>query len=77
MLLKEASIAATKEEESAHPLLREAKNTAEGFEVHRANILQSSSSLIFALQAKIQSFFVKDHLDQSYKIYKGIIIFKP
>ena len=76
-MLKEASLAATKEKESGHPLLRGAGNTAEGFEVHRANILQSSSSLIFALQAKIQSFFLKDHIDQSYKIYKCIIIFKP
>ena len=37
----------------------------------------SSSSLIFALQAKIQFFFVKDYLDQSYKIYKGIVIIFP
>ena len=36
MLLKKASLAATKKEESAHPLLRGAKNTVEGFEVHRA-----------------------------------------
>ena len=40
MLLKEASISALKEEDSAHPLLRGAKNTAEGFKVRRANILQ-------------------------------------
>ena len=37
---EERLLAAPKEEESAHPLLRGAKNTAEGFEVHRANILQ-------------------------------------
>ena len=40
MLLKEAFLSTTKEEEIAHPLLRGAGNTAEGFKVHRANILQ-------------------------------------
>ena len=34
------SITALKEEDSSHPLLRGAENTTEGFEVHRANILQ-------------------------------------
>jgi hypothetical protein len=34
---QEESFAALKEEGSAHPLLRGAGNTAEGFEVHRAN----------------------------------------
>ena len=37
--MEEAFLAATKEEKSAHPLLRGAENTAEGFEVHRANFL--------------------------------------
>ena len=40
LLLKKTFLAAPKEEESSHPLLRGAGNTAEGFEVHRANILQ-------------------------------------
>ena len=61
--------AALKEEGGAHTLLRGAKNTAEGFEVDRAN-LSSSTSLIFALPAKIFSFFVKESVDQSNKIYK-------
>ena len=34
-----ASLNAIKEDKSAHPLLRGAENTAEGFEVHRANNL--------------------------------------
>ena len=37
----------------------------------------SSSSLIFALQAKIHSFFVKELLDQSYKIYQDINSINP
>ena len=36
-MIEEASLAATKEDKSAQPLLRGAKNTAEGFEVHRTN----------------------------------------
>ena len=39
-MLKETFLTAPKEEESAHPLLRGAEDTTEGFEVHRANILQ-------------------------------------
>ena len=66
MLLKEASLAATKEEESAHPLLRGAGNTAEGFEVHRATFL------LHLLPRSLLSLFVKELLDQSYKIYQGI-----
>jgi len=60
--------AALKEEGSAHPLLQGAKNTAEGFEVHRANFF----ILFFpdlCSTSKDPSFFVKDSLDQSYKIY--------
>ena len=60
---------ALKEEGGAHTLLRGAGNTAEGFKVDRAN-LSSSISLIFALLAKISSFFVKEPIDQSNKIYK-------
>ena len=60
--------AALKEKGSAHTLLRGAENTAEGSEVDRANS-SSSTSLIFALQVKILSFFVKEIIDQSYKIY--------
>ena len=60
---------ALKEEGGAHTLLRGAGNTAEGFKVDRAN-LSSSTSLIFALQAKISSFFVKELIDQFSKIYK-------
>ena len=48
---------ALKEEEGAHTFLRGARNTAEGFKVDRAN-LSSSTSFIFALPAKIFSFFV-------------------
>ena len=51
--------AALKEEGRAHTRLRGAENTAEGSEVDRANS-SSSPSLIFALQAKILSFFVKE-----------------
>ena len=61
--------AALKEEEGAHTLLRGARNIAEGFKVDRAN-LSSSTSLIFALLAKIFSFFVKEPIDQFSKIYK-------
>ena len=60
---------ALKEEGGAHTLLRGAENIAEGFKVDRAN-LSSSTSLIFALLAKIFSFFVKEPIDQSNKIYK-------
>ena len=60
---------ALKEEGGAHTLLREAGNTVEGFKVDRAN-LSSSTSLIFALLAKISYFFVKDPIDQFSKIYK-------
>ena len=48
--------AALKEEEGAHTLLRGARNITEGFEVDRANH-SSSIPLIFALLAKISSFF--------------------
>ena len=61
--------AALKEEGGAHTLLRGAGNIAEGFKVDRAN-LSSSTFLIFALLAKISSFFVKEPTDQSIKIYK-------
>ena len=61
--------AALKEEEGAHTLLRGARNIAEGFKVDRAN-LSSSTSLIFALLAKIFFFFVKEPIDQCSKIYK-------
>ena len=61
--------AALKEEGGAHTLLRGAGNIAEGFKVDRAN-LSSPTSLIFALLAKIISFFVKEPIDQSNKIYK-------
>ena len=44
--------AALKEEGGAHTLLRGVENIAEGFKVDRAN-LSSSTSLIFALLAKI------------------------
>ena len=64
--------AALKEEGGAHTLLQGAGNTAEGFEVDRA-ILSSSTSLIFALPAKILSFFVKESIDQSSKIYKVLL----
>ena len=56
--------AALKEEGGAHTLLRGARNIAEGFKVDRANL--SSSTLL----AKIFSFFVKEPIDQSNKIYK-------
>ena len=61
--------AALKEEGGAHTLLQGAGNTAEGFKVDRVN-LSSSTSLIFALLAKISSFFVKEPIDQFRKIYK-------
>ena len=61
--------AALKEEGGAHTLLRGAENIAEGFKVDREN-LSSSTSLIFALLAKIFSFFVKESIDQFSKIYK-------
>ena len=64
--------AALKEEGGAHTLLRGAGNTAEGFKVDRAN-LSSSTSLIFALPAKILYFFVKESIDQSRKIYKVLL----
>ena len=60
--------AALKEEGGAHTLLRGAGNIAEGFKVDRAN-LSSSTSLIFALPAKIHSFSLKELIDQSYTIY--------
>ena len=63
--------AALKEEGGAHTLLRGAENTVEGFEVDRANS-SSSTSLIFALPAKISSFFVKEFIDQSNTIYKVV-----
>ena len=44
--------AALKEEGGSHTLLRGAENIAEGFKVDRTN-LSSSTSLIFALLAKI------------------------
>ena len=70
LLAAQGAVEATlKEEGGAHTLLRGAENTAEGFKVDRANIL-SSTSLIFALPAKILSFFVKESIDQSRKIYK-------
>ena len=65
--------AALKEEGGVHTLLRGAGNTAEGFKVDRAN-LSSSTSLIFALLAKIYSFFVKESIDQSNKIYKVLYL---
>ena len=61
--------AALKEEGCAHTLLRGTENIAEGFKVDRAN-LSSSTSSIFTLPAKILSFFVKESIDQSSKIYK-------
>ena len=61
--------AALKEEGGAHTLLRGAGNIVEGFKVDRAN-LSSSTSLIFALLAKISSFFVKEPIDQFRKMYK-------
>ena len=67
---QEEFFVALKEEGGAHTLLRGAENTAEGFEVDRANS-SSSTSLIFALPAKIPSFFVKEIIDQSNTIYKG------
>jgi len=67
---------ALKEEGGAHTLLRGARNIAEGFKVDRANS-SSSTSLIFALPAKISSFFVKESIDQSSKIYKVLCSHKP
>ena len=67
--------AALKEEEGAHTLLRGSRNIAEGFEVDRANH-SSSTPLIFALPAKISSFFEKDFIDHFRRIYKGIIFMK-
>ena len=61
--------AALKEEGGAHTLLRGVGNIADGFKVDRAN-LSTPTSLIFALLAKILSFFVKESIDQSRKIYK-------
>ena len=63
---------ALKKEGGAHTLLRGAGNTAEGFKVDRTN-LSSSTSLIFALPAKILSFFVKESIDQYSKIYKVLL----
>ena len=77
MLIEEASLAATKEEKSAHSLLRGGENTAKRIRGSSGKLFPSSSSPIFALQAKIHSFFVKELLDQSYKIYQGIKSINP
>ena len=67
--------AALKEEGGAHTLLRGAGNTAEGFEVYRANFC----ILFFpdlCSTSKDHSFFEKEFIDQSNTIYKGIVFMK-
>ena len=49
----------------------ERDHTTEGLVVLRA-ILHHPLQAIFSLPAKIQFFFVKDHIDHSSKVYKGI-----
>ena len=54
-------------------IYKERDHTAEGLMVLQA-ILHCFLQEIFALQAKIQSFFIKDYIDHANKVYKGIII---
>ena len=54
-------------------IYKERDHMVEGFVVSRA-ILYHPLQAIFALPIKIQSFFVKDHVDYFHKVYKGIII---
>ena len=48
---------------------KEREHTAEALEVHRAGSSPFFFS-IFVPQTKIKSFFVKDFIDQSNKVYK-------
>ena len=62
-----ASLAATKEEKSAHPFLQGEGNTTEGFEVHRANFLlllgkkTASHALLSLCMAQSFDILIKYH----------------
>ena len=54
-------------------MYKERDHTVKGLVVLRA-ILHHLLQEIFTLQVKIQSFFVKYHIDHANKVYEGIII---
>ena len=66
MLLKEASPATPMEEESAHPLLRGAENTTEGFEVHRANDKCTNMTYILHYQDDYDTHACLNHVSYAY-----------